>query len=189
MNPTDPIHSSTASMYFVAVVCPDEINQKVLSFKHWMRDQFNCIVALKSPAHITLIPPFWIKKEEEVHLITQLQSLNNRREVLTIQLNGFSHFSNRVLFVQVVENTTLVQLKSAVETHFTIAFPGIIKKENRPFHPHVTIANRDLSPAAFMKAWARFSKENFHATFSTHTISLLKLVESKWNVVASCNFQ
>lgn len=58
MNPTDPIHSSTASMYFVAVVCPDEINQKVLSFKHWMRDQFGCTVALKSPAHITLIPHF-----------------------------------------------------------------------------------------------------------------------------------
>ncbi len=189
MNPTDPIHSSTASMYFVAVVCPDEINQKVLSFKHWMRDQFGCTVALKSPAHITLIPPFWVKQEEEAKILAALHSFQQRKEQINIQLNGFSHFSNRVLFVQVEQNASLALLKSDVELHFTSVFPEIIQKDNRPFHPHVTIANRDMSPAAFIQSWGHFSKEKYHATFPVSSFSLLKLVEGKWQVIASCNFQ
>lgn len=176
-------------MYFIAVVCPDDINQKILSFKYRMRDLFGCIVALKSPAHITLIPPFWLNQEEEANLLAALHSFQQPKEQINIQLNGFSHFSNRVLFVQVEQNASLALLKSDVELHFTAVFPEIIQKDNRPFHPHVTIANRDMSPAAFLKSWGHFSKEKYHATFPVSSLSLLKLVEGKWQVIASCNFQ
>lgn len=51
------------NMYFVAIVCPGQINEKVEQFKQWMKDRFGCVVAMKSPAHITLIPPFWLAHE------------------------------------------------------------------------------------------------------------------------------
>ena len=46
------------NMYFIALVAPEEINTPILKWKTWFRDNFGCTVALKSPAHITLIPPF-----------------------------------------------------------------------------------------------------------------------------------
>ena len=59
-------------MYYLAIVCPDELNKKILSFKLWMQEKFDCKVALKSPAHITLIPPFWFAAEEEDILLQAL---------------------------------------------------------------------------------------------------------------------
>ena len=52
-------------LYYIAIVCPPAVNEEILVFKHWMRDQFNCKAALKSPAHITLIPSFLMEKRLE----------------------------------------------------------------------------------------------------------------------------
>jgi 2'-5' RNA ligase len=58
-----------------------------------------------------------------------------------------------------------------------------IKKDDRPFHPHITIANRDMKPARFEKAWEHFSNKEFTESFDTNSIFLLKLNDGKWNVI------
>lgn len=174
--------SSLHKMYYIAVVCPGEINDKILHYKNWMKQQFDCIVALKSPAHITLIPPFWLDAEREQELQQAVQSFPAINE-FGIQLDGFSHFTNRVLFINVRENAELGELKQQAELHFIPLFPGVIKKDERPFHPHITIANRDMKPGHFVKAWQHFSGKNFQETFSVKTISLLRLMPGKWEVI------
>ena len=171
-------------MYYVAVVCPKEIDEKVFQLKEWMRKQFGCMVALKSPGHITLIPPFWMDESREDELIKTLQEINST-EKAEVRLNNFSHFGDRVLFINVNESDSLTSLKEQTESHFLQDFSGVIKKDERPFHPHVTIANRDVSPGTFVKAWGHFSKEKFESSFVADTISLLKLNAGKWNVIAT----
>lgn len=173
----------THRMYYVAIICPEKIDEKVFQFKEWMRKQFGCMVALKSQGHITLIPPFWMDEGREEELIQTLQQFSSN-DTPEIQLNGFSHFSDRVLFIHVNENKQLSQLKEQTETHFLQSFSGVIKKDERPFNPHVTIANRDVSPSTFIKAWAHFSKEKFEGSFVVDAISVLKLNSGKWNVIA-----
>jgi 2'-5' RNA ligase len=173
----------THQMYYVAIVCPKKIDEKVFQLKEWMRKQFGCMVALKSPGHITLIPPFWMDEERENELIETLQQFksNDKPE---IHLKDFSHFGDRVLFIHVNENEQLTQLKEQAETHFIQSFNGVIKKDERPFNPHVTIANRDVSPSTFVKAWAHFSKEKFEESFIAEEISVLKLNSGRWDVIA-----
>ena len=174
---------SLHNMYYVAIVCPDGINEKILTYKLWMQQHFCCIVALKSPAHITLIPPFYFDPSKEEALINTLTSFINHESTVNIYLNGFSHFGKSVIFVKVENNKVLEELYQSINLHFQNAMPGIIKKEERAFHPHVTIANRDVKPSAFLKAWEYFSKKQFETSFETNTISLLKLVEGKWKIV------
>ena len=45
-------------MYFNALVLPEQLDKKILTYKSWMADKYNCKVGLKSPAHITIVPPF-----------------------------------------------------------------------------------------------------------------------------------
>jgi 2'-5' RNA ligase len=170
-------------MYYVAIVCPREIDEKVFQFKEWMRKQFGCMVALKSPGHITLIPPFWMDEDREDELLQTLEQFTSN-VAPEIELNGFSHFGDRVLFIQVKENSALSDFKEQTETHFLQNFTGVIKKDERPFNPHVTIANRDVSPSTFLKAWAHFSKEQFEGSFTADKVSILKLNSGKWNVIA-----
>ncbi len=56
-------------MYFIALVAPEDINQQLLKWKIWMLEKYQCEAALRSPAHITLIPPFWMKPELEKDLV------------------------------------------------------------------------------------------------------------------------
>ncbi|MGZ3924768.1 MAG: hypothetical protein ACXVBJ_13435, partial [Flavisolibacter sp.] len=57
-------------MYFIAIVLPPRLNEKVLKYKTMMLEKYNCKVGLKSPAHITLVPPFWMEEEKEGRLVS-----------------------------------------------------------------------------------------------------------------------
>ncbi|MDX2048706.1 MAG: 2'-5' RNA ligase family protein [Chitinophagaceae bacterium] len=175
-------------MYYIAIVCPEEINKKVLDYKLWMRDRFGCTVALKSPAHITLIPPFWLAEEREKELHAALQSFSGYNSKPEIQLDNFSRFGKRVLFIHVKENPALEELKKQAENHFVKSFTDVIRIDERPFHPHVTIAGRDLKPGDFVKAWPYFAQKKFEEIFFVSNISLLKLEDGKWNVIGENNF-
>jgi 2'-5' RNA ligase len=182
---TDDLDKATThSMFFIAVICPPEIDKKIQAYKLWMRDRFGCTAALKSPAHITLIPPFWLHNEKEQRLIDTVHCFQSQIQSFKIHLQQFSHFSNRVIFAAVQENHQLGSLRKAVEDHFIVPFHEDIKPDDRPFHPHVTIANRDIKPGDFNKAWEHFKRKSFDEQFEVKTISLLKLTPGKWNVIA-----
>ena len=174
-------------MYFVAIVCPPSLDRKIYSYKSWMKEHFGCMVAMKSPAHITLVPPFWLPGSEEEKLLEAQRSFTSTIGELTIRLTGFSHFRKRVLFVAVENSPKLEQLKKEAEDHFVKFFPAI-KKDTRPFHPHITIANRDMKPSHFEKAWERFSTEVLDESFIVKAISILKLNPGKWDVVGEKYF-
>ncbi len=171
-------------MYYVALLCPTAIDQKVEQHKLWMRDRFGCTVALKSPAHITLVTPFWFDRLSEQTLLETVESIQTDLPPVEIQLQSFSHFSNRVLFIKVNDDPLLNSLRKQVEDHFIQALGRAIKPDTRPFHPHITIANRDIKPGDFDEAWQHFSNQSFEESFHTNTISLLKLTDNKWHVLA-----
>jgi len=52
-------------LYFFAVVPPEEIQSSVTDIKQDFKERFNASHALKSPPHITLIPPFKYDLEDE----------------------------------------------------------------------------------------------------------------------------
>jgi 2'-5' RNA ligase len=162
-------------LYFIAIVAPDHINQQVLEWKNYMLQNFNCKVALKSPAHITLIPPFSMRQEREEELAGILQTVTF--ENFPIHLKNFDSFKPRVIFVHVEPSQPLQALRTMVENALT-GFP--IKKEDRPFHPHVTIANRDLEKEDFPTAWAYFKNINYEVVFEAKSISLLRHNGAKW---------
>lgn len=175
-------------MYFIAVLCPLELDKKILQYKLWMKEQFGCTVALKAPAHITLIPPFWLEHESEIQLLNSFHAFTSDRQDIQIDLNGFGHFSKRVLYVNVALNPELEALKLQAEAYFTAIFDKAIRKEERVFQPHVTIATRDMTPTAFYKAWEQVSKKKIAFSFSANTITLLKLSSGKWNTIAEKNW-
>ncbi len=50
------------NMYFTAIVLPRELNEQILQYKNFMHEKFGCRVGLNSPAHITILSPFWMNE-------------------------------------------------------------------------------------------------------------------------------
>jgi 2'-5' RNA ligase len=175
-------------MYFIAILAPDSINQQVLQWKYFMRDRFSCVVALKSPAHITLISPFCIDSGLQPLLEASLDSFSSQRRKFLVTVKNFDSFKPRVIFVHVEQSKTLEQLKEDLENILfeNSLFP--IKKETRAFHPHITLANRDLHKKDFLSAWEHFKNRKYKHSFQADGISLMKHTGAKWDTAYTATF-
>ncbi|TCJ14574.1 2'-5' RNA ligase family protein [Flaviaesturariibacter flavus] len=169
-------------IYYAALVLPPELDARILPMKQWMREQHGCKVGLKSPAHITLLPPFWMNPSLEEDLRTDMNSFAATQPSLEICTSGFSAFRPRTLFIDVVADEALKALKSSCDNWFRPRDQYGIKIESRPFHPHITIATRDLHKAAFAAAWAHFGQQSFHECWTATDISILKHNGQGWDV-------
>jgi 2'-5' RNA ligase len=108
-------------MYFIAIVLPGELNKKVLRWKNFMHEKFGCTVGLKSPAHITLIPPFWMHEEREQRLTADIDNVSSYAQPFTIATKNFSAFKPGTIYVDVVVNEKLRSLKAAIDTFFSVS--------------------------------------------------------------------
>src|SRR5829696_6427033 len=115
-------------MYFIAVVLPEELDERILVYKKWMAEKYRCKVGLKSPAHITIVTPFRTEPDKEEQLKTDMQSITSPIPSFIITTNNFSAFKPRTLFIAVEKNEQLKSLKK-MSDHFFRATEYKIKME------------------------------------------------------------
>lgn len=176
------------SLYFVAVVLPKELNEKILRYKKWMQEKYGCKVGLKSPAHLTIVPPFWMNAEKETELKNDLTAIAFNVCSFTVFTNSFDVFKPRTLFIATKENKALNELKQITDSFFQ-SRKYKLKKEDRPFHPHITVATRDVHKGAFADAWPQFQTKIFEEAFDAAGLSLLKHNGRVWDVVFTASFE
>jgi 2'-5' RNA ligase len=176
-----------AKMYFIAILVPPEVNKKVLEWKYYMREHFGCVVAMKSPAHITLVSPFWMNEELESVFSEDVQSFSSDQIPFKIELQDFDAFRPKVIFLHVNPTEKLSKLRSDLETRLLELSKYPIKQEERPFHPHVTIANRDLMRKDFPEAFKYFQKIAYKQNFIATEICLLKHLNGEWTTLQKFN--
>lgn len=172
-------------LYFIAIVAPAHIDKQVLIWKKYMEQQFGCKVALRSPAHIALVPPFNMPAEKEGILSGHLSLFAGAEKNFSVQLQNFDSFAPRVIFVNVVADDRLLQIKSRLDEYLVPLKDFSFKKEQRPFHPHITIANRDLAKKDFRKAWEHFAGLKYIAEFQAGSLSLLRHNNKEWEIAST----
>jgi len=176
------------NMYFVALVLPEDVNAQVLQWKNYMKQHYDCQVALRSRAHITLIPPFWMGADKEPSIINNLDSISNHLPCIRLKTCNFSAFKPRTIFIATEPNPDLSKLKGDVDTFFAEkGYP--LKVDKRPFRPHITIATRDLHKRDFFEAWPYFEQKKFEEEFVISTISLLRHNKVNWDVIHSAELR
>lgn len=183
------IKYSCMNMYFVAIVLPDPLNEKVLHWKKYMQERYRCTVGLKSPAHITIIPPFWMEENMEEEFLIDVDNFSRSQRSFPVATNNFSCFKPRTIFIAVEENKDLERLKIEADVFFSDEKHYEIKAEKRSFHPHITIATRDLLKKDFYESWPVFEKETFKEQWTADGISVLKHNKKNWEVIHTASFE
>jgi len=175
-------------MYFIAQVLPPALNEKILAFKQFMLERFECRVGLKSPAHITFIAPFWEDIGKEDSLIADLDHISSQHFPFYINTINFGAFKPRTIFVDVMANDKLNELKSSIESQLLNSKKYSIKSEGRPFKPHITIATRDLYKKSFSEAWSYFENKQFNEQWMADSVSILRHNKKNWDVIHTSQF-
>lgn len=175
------MNAKNTRLYFVALVPPSEIYDRVLALKEEVADKFHSKAALKSPPHITLHMPFRYNEQKEERIAGLLRAYAKSRQPLQIRQAGFGAFSPRVIYIQVEKTIALDELR----TGLVRAMRRELKLLNadyrdHAFHPHMTIAFRDLKKSIFQSAWDYYKEQEFVEVWECDRMVLLKHNGSEW---------
>jgi 2'-5' RNA ligase len=173
-------------LYFIAIIPPQPVYDEVWKFKNYCKDQYHSKASLNSPPHITLHMPFRWKEEKEDILRKKLSTFGLSCAAGGIQLLNFGAFPPRVIYIDVVKNYWLENIQQELR-QFCKRELNLFNAnyKEHPFHPHLTIAFRDLKKPQFFKAWEEFKGKEFQASFSVSEITLLKHDQKEWRVLES----
>ena len=128
------------------------------------------------------------EENKEDALLTCLQSFKFNKE-FTIQLKDFNCFEPRVVFINVLENQLLFQLQKSLVQHIKSNLNVFNQSDDlRGFHPHITIAFRDLKKQIFYKVWEEFKTKNYETSFQSSEIALLKKGNLNWEIYKRFKF-
>ncbi len=183
------VQPAAMEMYFIAIILPPALNEKVLKYKTMMKEKYGSAVALKSPAHITLLPPCWMDPAFEESLRNDLDLLATGTRPFEICTNDFSAFGHRTLFIATAASDALQLLKERTDVFFYLHRQYRLQPDMRPFHPHITIATRDLPKNNFHEAWSYFQSKTFRECWTADGISLLRHNKKNWDVVHTSQFK
>lgn len=166
--------------YFIAIIPPQPVFSEIETIKKTVSEKYNNKSALRSPPHITLHMPFEWKTEKEEQLINSLHNFSYIRP-FEVELKNFGCFEPKVVFIDVAKNETLNTLQSHLVNHIKTQL-NIFNQANdlRKFHPHVTIAFRDLKKSAFYEMMEEYQQASYSAVFPVTSFYLLKQTGKVW---------
>lgn len=174
--------------YFIAIVPPLPLLEKAEGIKQDLFENYGLKGALRSPSHITLHRPFEWKEEKEKNLIEKLHEFK-AAPGFEIQLEGFAAFEPRVIYINVLPSDELNELYARLKQFAKRELKLFNESDDlRGFHPHITVASRDLKKNKFNELWPLFKERPFEGRFKFNAISLLKLSD-KWEVVHTFNVE
>jgi len=180
---------SPEKLYFIAVVPPKAISEEVTLFKHDFANHYDSSKALRVLPHLTLKAPFKMFETDHKSVMRWFEKLAIPESKFEVELNGFGAFPNAehpVVFVNPMVSESLLNLQKSVISQFETAFPHVGKQHtDYSFHPHMTVAYRDLQPEQFARAWKVYEHKMYAANFTLDNIHLLAHDGTKWNVIAT----
>lgn len=174
-------------LYFIAIVLPEPYLTEIQEIKHIISKKYKTYAALKSPAHITLIAPFFFNADKEHELVKKMSNYYSPVHPFKIELKGFGCFPPRVIFINPLPSPELLLLYESMKEYMKDILPKS-KKSSPSFHPHITVANRDWSTFDFEQAWEEFENKKFSGYFNVDQIYLLKLEGKKWKTLYAMPF-
>jgi 2'-5' RNA ligase len=167
--------------HFIGVLAPEGLADQLNRCRAWMGDSFGCRSGFSTPIHVTIIPPFSMKDDEMVlRLLAALSTNAASQSPFIAQVSGFGSFAERTLFARVVPDDRWNQLQKNLYTEIFRACPGAIRADNRPFTPHLTVANRDIPPEAIPVALCHFAEILLEDAFPIEEYVLFNRITGSW---------
>jgi 2'-5' RNA ligase len=176
------------ALYFIAILPHQELHNEVTELKKYMAANFLSKASLSSPPHITLYPPFRENYENESNIINSLSDFAPKQTQFELIMNGFGCFKPKTIFIKPEENISLNQMQADLLLHLKSTINLSDPQNEKPYHPHMTIATRDLEKSIFFEAWSEFREKEFFRTFEVNCISLLKHNGKYWDILSEFKF-
>lgn len=166
---------------FIAILPPEPLKEQIRELKEEIKKKYGAVRALRLPAHITLQPPFKIEEALVPQLHLYLKEFTGSLEPFEVYLAGFGAFPPKVLFIEVPSPDHLRKVHRQL-TDLLQKEHYINEEVPREFHPHITLATRDLKKSDFRTAREDLENRTFKAHFKATGIHLFQHNGRSWDI-------
>ncbi|WP_029036880.1 2'-5' RNA ligase family protein [Salinimicrobium xinjiangense] len=177
--------ANSKALYFLALVPPNEVKEEIRQIKLEIKEKYDASHALKLPAHITIIPPFRLEKQQEGDIFKKLKLISSFQAGFTVKLKNFGHFGQRVIFIEVENPQPVMDIYTKAKTYLPSCFSN---PEDSSLHPHITLATRDLKKDKFKEAWQEFKTRTYSGSFEAISLLLFKHNGKSWDIYKEFSF-
>ncbi len=175
--------------HFLGVLVPDDITLTLEDCRRYMNENYGCKSGYGTPIHVTLVPPFRLPEEFR----TSDLAAAIEKEVLPLaeklrfdaHIENFDAFGDRTVFAKVIASKNWTALRDKVVAAVLNAAPGCTKKDQRPFQPHLTVANRDIPAGASVNALKVLNELNLVEDFPVDNITIFERKGGRWEAAVT----
>lgn len=181
--------SPPGDRFFVAVMADESLAARIETFRAWARETLGCRSGQRTPPHVTLVPPFALPPGSLDGLVSVLTAAALAAVPFVARVEGFNSFGERTLFARVVPGPDWDSLRDVVYGVASSQRPVLAARfphPRVPFHPHLTIANRDIPPGSARAALSELRARGFSAEMPVDHIALLQFEGGAWREVIRC---
>ena len=172
------------SIYLTAILPPEQLASEIDEIRKEISEKYKVYAALKPPVHITLYRPLSMEASNEDFLIKLLKPVGYSHKPFQQRLENFDSFNNKTLFIHADKNPLLQVLQSDIAAVYNKNKIDVKEqKSSDRFHPHITIAYRDVQRNVFKELWQEFKNRKFRRHYITDRFCLLKHDGKRWNLL------
>lgn len=171
-------------LYLLALLPPKDLSEEIHSIRVECAEKFGVQKALRPPVHITLYRPFHVEQDFEGELIRLLEQGTRGLPSFVQDLENFGSFKSQVVFINALKSPQLMLLREAIVSviRHNHLDKQLDKQKDQPYHPHITIAYRDIPADLFPAIWGEYKDRHVNFRFTADHFTLLKHENSNWNV-------
>lgn len=169
--------------HFIGVILPEDLTQRLEGYRRFMGQKYNCKSGFGTPIHVTLVPPFQLPAPcttSDIAAALSQMVKDKKWHSFRAKIEGFDAFGDRTLFAKVISSAVWTAFRAAVYSAVAAAIPGAVRKDTRPFQPHITVANRDIPPGASTEALEYLNELELKTTFPVDNITIFERKEKRW---------
>lgn len=177
----------TQQTHFIGVLLPEDITLTLEDCRRYMNQAYGCKSGHKTPIHVTLVPPFALQEEFSTRdLVSAIEKYVLPQNLgFLAHIENFDAFGDRTIFANVISSEKWTKLRDETVKAILKTCPGCTKKDQRPFHPHGTIANRDIPLGVMKKALETMNELNLVEDFPVDNITIFERQGFCWEAVVS----
>jgi len=167
----------------IAILPPEPIASMVRVEQERIASTWGPRHALRTPPHITLIPPIAVPEADMPGLEDMASGISAGHPAFNLRLRGFGAFTPHVIFVRVLISEDLEGLHRDWRRRLEEGMPeAIARYPDKPYRPHLTLAHRDVDEANFDVIWHHYGERRLDITYRVKSFALLDLGRGGWRV-------
>ena len=170
--------------HFLGVLIPEDITLILEDCRRYMNEAYGCKSGYGTPIHVTLVPPFHLPEEYTTADLVQAIEKDVLPQAAQLKfdahIDNFDAFGDRTIFAKVIRDEKWTALRDKVLATVLKAAPGCTKKDQRPYQPHLTVANRDIPVGVSKDAPEVMNELNLVEDFPVDNITIFERKGGKW---------